>query len=230
MVTDILIPLIAGFGGTLLGIRHSEHSQKKEYKSLLLLLVQEYMLLLSRSTMYYKQFIDGSVSFSSLFQLSDNNTFLRLSQVSDNTHCIRVVLELKSDFFQVVRHVQRASEHMSKFIDEQVEGHKPLADEEFKKAKHAQSMAMIFFVGDAAIDGHFHRNRYGQYIDKIKVLLDELQKLNSEETRWKFYSRKQVLDRYVKSETTKLEQIREKIRLVREKEEIFYNKAKPEQN
>jgi hypothetical protein len=230
MVTDILIPLIAGFGGTLLGIRHSDLSQKKEYKSLLLLLVQEYMLLLSRSTMYYKQFVDGPVSFSSLFQLSDNNTFLRLSQVSDNTDCIRVALELKADFFQVVRHVQRASEHMSKVIDEQVKGHKPLADEEFKKAKHAQSMAMNFFVGDQTIDGQFHRNRYEQYIDKIKVLLYELQILNAKKTYLQLYSRKRVLDIFVKDESIKLEQIREKIRLIREKEEILYNKSRSAQH
>jgi len=230
MVTDILIPLIAGFGGSLLGIRHSERSRKNEYKSLLLLLIQEYMLLLGRSTMYYNQFVDGPVSFSSLFQLSDNNTFLKLAQVSDNTDCIKVALELKADFFQVVRHVQRASEHMSKYIDEQVKGHKPLADEEFKKAKSWQSMAMNFFVGDQAIDGHFHRNRYGQYIEKITVLLDELKRLNSERTYWIFHSRKKVLDRYVKSEITKLEQMREKIRLIREKEEILYNEAESKQH
>lgn len=83
MSKGIIIPLIAGFGGSLLGIKHTKIAQEKEYKSLLLLLIQKYTLLLERSTMYYKQFIDGPVSFSSLFQLSDNNTFLKLSQVSE---------------------------------------------------------------------------------------------------------------------------------------------------
>ena len=55
MIFDIIIPLVAGFGGTLLGIRHTELSPKKEYKSVLLLLIQEFILLLERSTMHYYQ-------------------------------------------------------------------------------------------------------------------------------------------------------------------------------
>ena len=99
-IFDIIIPLVAGFGGTLLGIRHTELSRKKEYKSVLLLLIQEFILLLERSTMHYYQFVKGHVHSSALFQISDNNTFLKLAQVCDNTECIKVALELKADFFQ----------------------------------------------------------------------------------------------------------------------------------
>ena len=224
MITDILIPIISGFGGTLLGIRHSDISQRKEYKSLLLLLIQEYMLLLERSTMYYKQFVDGPVSFSSLFQISDNNTFLRLSKVSDSTDCIKAALELKADFYQVMRHVQRASEHMSKYIDEQIKGHKVLADEELKKAKSAQSMAMNFYVGDLFVKGSFSRNKYEKYFDKIKILVSELKKLSYEKHFWTFHSRKNILKEYVRSESMKLELIHEKIQLIREKEQILFSK------
>ena len=225
MIFDIIIPLVAGFGGTLLGIRHTELSRKKEYKSVLLLLIQEFILLLERSTMHYYQFVKGPVHSSALFQISDNNTFLKLAQVCDNTECIKVALELKADFFQVERHVQRASEYMSKYIDEHVKGHAPLASEEFKKANYALSMAINFFVGDQIIDGNFYRNRFDRYIDKIFFLNEELRRINAKSAFSMFQFRRQVFVKFVESQTSKLEHIREKIKLIREKEEVLYNRA-----
>lgn len=224
MLGDIFTAIIAGLGGSILGVRYSEFVQKREYKALLVLLIQEYTLILDRSTTYYKVFVKGGDSFSSLFQLSDNNTFLKLVKVSDDIDCIKTSLKLKADFFQVEKHVLMYSKHLSKFIDLKAKGYEPLAVEEYNQALSFLSMAMNFFIGDKVADGKFQRKRFNRYIDKIIILINKLKSLNDKRINSIFYSKKKVIDTFINSELAKLEHIRYKIRLLREMEEIQFNK------
>ncbi|MGD8285902.1 MAG: hypothetical protein PVG08_17425, partial [Desulfobacterales bacterium] len=118
----ILIPLLVGLLAAYAGFKYYDILSFRQQKALLVLFIQEFTLLLRRASMYYRQYIEGPVSFSTLFETSDSSTFIKLSEVTDNIKIIETALMLKSDFFQVLRHAERASEAVNMLLSAEASG------------------------------------------------------------------------------------------------------------
>jgi len=166
-ISDILIPIIFGFFGVMGGIWYSSYVTYRQEKAVLVTLIQEFTLLIGRLTLYYTQYLnpERGVSYSTLFDLSDEASFIKLSEVARNKQIIQTALQLKADFFQVIRFADKASEAL-------IRGNQ-------KDALSAQSMALVFFLGDKIPGDKFKRDRYKEYIKKINILLNHLQELNT---------------------------------------------------
>ena len=179
MIANIIVPLIAGFGGVYLGIRYSELITKRQEKAALVLILQEYYMLLKRTTMYYEQMLKQKVSFSTLFEISDSSTFNKLVEVCKDNKIIKTVLRLKANFFQVVRYANKASESMALSNVAAASGNEKVAVSKQKEALFAQSMAITFFAGDLLVGGEFSRERHREYIQYFNTLLKYLQEINT---------------------------------------------------
>lgn len=101
VIVSIFIPIFTAFLGAWLGSIYHAFVLNRQEKAILVLLVQEFMLLLKRTKMYYGQMINGGISFSALFEASDPSTLVKLAEVSKNSEVIKKVIRLKADFFRL---------------------------------------------------------------------------------------------------------------------------------
>jgi len=165
IIINIIIPLIVGFLGVFAGIWYSAYVSYRQEKAILVLLIREFTLLINRTTMYYEQYLNNEISYSTLFSISDSSTFIKLAEVTKNKEIVEAALKLKADFFQVIRHADEASELLNQ--NKGVE------------ALNSQSKALVFFLGDVYSKDEFKRIRYKRYLERVNFLLNYLHELNS---------------------------------------------------
>jgi hypothetical protein len=229
-LASFVTALFAAIIGALLGIKYSSLISNRQEKAILVLLLQEFTMLLSRTTTYYEQSLNGNVSFSTLFEVSDSSTFTKLAELEKNSEIIKTALKLKADFFQVVRYANKASECIAQKKMAEVSGNDELAKRKKEEASFAQAIALIFFLGDVYDNKvGFARNRYKTYIGNISLILYYLQELN---TPPKFESfmlnlippfRNEIrsADEFIAEYRKQLEGQKEKLDLLREKEKLL---------
>jgi hypothetical protein len=127
----------------------------------ILLFVQEFMLLFRRCTMYYEQMLNGSISFSTLYEATDTGTLEKLTEIISDHNVLKTIIKIKADFFQVIRWAHRASRPETINAD-------------------AQSKAVVFFMGDVKTpEGSYGRNRYKNYKENILLVIGYLETLNN---------------------------------------------------
>jgi len=158
---ETILNLIIGLGAAIIGagsvILYNTHMTNREKKALVLVFAKEFMLLFKRCSMYYEQSLKGAISFSTLFQSTDSATLTKLAEVAPNVSVVETIVELKADFFQVIRWADWAS------MTDPV----------------AQSKLIAFFMGGLhADDKSLDRKGYREKLAGIREVLDYLQKLN----------------------------------------------------
>lgn len=217
--------LSAVIGGSLVVIYHHHISNRQE-KALLVLFIQEYILLLHRCTMYYRQMLTKKVSYSTLFSISDASSFTKLAEVIKDNRIIETVLGLKANFFQVIRYADRASQSIANYNILTGQKQRQLA---LQNALNAQSTAIVFFVGEVHKKGKFYRREFENFIQKITLLLDYLEKINSPNIFMqllincfpKLKVQRNSVDRFITGCRGELDLRKEILELLRQKEELL---------
>jgi hypothetical protein len=240
VLISLVISLAAVFFGAWLGSKYDGYVSNRQEKAILVLLIQEFSLLIKRTKMYYRQMLGPGVSFSTLFESSDASTFVKFAEVSKNSETIKRALKLKSDFFQVIRHANRASEAaaQSNFL-QRISKSEPKqtartklenqAAQKMIEAKLAQGTAVTFFMGERKKGDRFGRERCRDYIDNVQYLLDYLEDLNSSSRITEFLiifmprirKEKGSVESFVTSQKESLALIEEILELLIEKEKLL---------
>jgi hypothetical protein len=231
----ILIPFLVGLLAAYGGIKYSDFVSLRQQKAILVLFIQEFTILLRRGSMYYQQYLEGPVTFSTMFASSDASTFNKLAEVTDNVKIIETALMLKSDFFQVLRYAERSSEAVSTLLYAEASGDKDLAEQASGKARLAQQMALNYFMGDLLVNGRFHRYKHENYVSNINLLIDYLERINTPfrlkglliSITPRLKRKKEDIELFIENRRKELSLLREKLDLLREKEkrQVFTEKA-----
>ena len=146
----ILMPLGSALLGGLVGagvtIWFSRRQARKEYRSLILAFCSELVLAYERCVMYYAQAKkpQPEVSYSALFSFTDSSALSKFASVCPKPEVVAEIIELKSMYFQIQRHVEEAARfavESSRSADQKE--HQDLIN----KASHAQGTALAFFRG-----------------------------------------------------------------------------------
>jgi hypothetical protein len=143
---NILLPLVSailgGLAGAGISIYYSRRQAKQEYRSLILSFCSEMVSIFWRCVKYYKQSKTGEISYSALFSFTDSSTLAKFASVCKKPEVVAAIVELKSMYFQVQRHV----EEVSRFAVEGSRTSTPSEkDDLMKKAACAQGTALAFF-------------------------------------------------------------------------------------
>ncbi len=146
MTINVVLPLVSavlgGLAGAGISIYYSRRQARQEYRSLILSFCSEMVSIFWRCVKYYKQSKTGEISYSALFSFTDSSTLAKFASVCKKPEVVAAIVELKSMYFQVQRHVEEASRFA-------VEGSRASApnekDDLMKKAARAQSTALAFF-------------------------------------------------------------------------------------
>ena len=186
LLIENITVLLAGVLGVCLLLAWNVYVRKTQEKALLQSFIQEFLLLYKRCAMYYYQMNKGSISYSTLFEISDAGMVAKLAEVTNEPHVIETVMKLKADFFQVIRWAHMMSKEVKTTIwrtenDPNASNGKIRIKETttvLAPNPEAQSKAMVFFVGEATSEHNF-RKRHRDYRDKICALLNHLEMLNS---------------------------------------------------
>ncbi len=144
----VLIPLasaiLGGLAGAGISVYFSKRQAIQEYRALILSFCSEMLAVFERCVMYYRQSKTGEVSYSSLFSFTDASALSKFASVCKKPEVVAAIIELKSVYFQVQRHVEEASRFA-------LEGTRTSDSEEkqvlMTKAAHAQGTALAFFLG-----------------------------------------------------------------------------------
>jgi hypothetical protein len=258
VLLSIIIPILTALLGAWGGRKYDAFVLNRQEKAILVLFLQEFALLLCRTKLFYKQMIDGGISFSTLFEASDASTFVKLAEVSKNSRVIDRALKLKADFFQVIRYANKASEAAAKAnslqtaveartkeletaratqvkINAAIKEEKQAVTQYWIEAKIARGMAINFFMGDRQAGGVFKRNRYADYIENMKYIINYLESLNSYSPIFLYLlnftprirKEKQALDDLVSLRREELTLIKEILELLREKERTSLEGNRP---
>jgi hypothetical protein len=232
MLISILVGLVAGLVGTWLGIKYVALASDRQEKSLLVLLVKEFSVLLKRATNHYEEFLKEEGSYLNMFESFDPSVFTNLAELTKNTGVIEAALELKADFGEVARYANKASDAMVKRELAQKSGDYNLAEQKFKEARGAQELTMLFFVGEIEDKEGFARYRYHAFIANLLALLDHLDNLASASRPMGFVmqfvpelrSETLSLRRFVGQSKAELKLLKEKLDLLREMEKLLHAK------
>jgi len=110
---NILIPFISailgGLAGAGISIYFSKRQATQEYRPLILSFSSEMVSTFWRCVKYHKQYNSGEISYSSLFSFTDASILSRFASVCKKPEVVAAIIELKSMYFQVQRHVEEAS-------------------------------------------------------------------------------------------------------------------------
>jgi len=175
----VAIGICSGILGGFLVVVYNTITSARQEKAILVILIEECILLLQRATNYYRQSLQNNVSFSTLFEISDSSTFIKFAEVGKNNKIIETSLKLKADFFQVIRYTHKASDAIAESQMASASGDLDMKAQKEKEARTAQSLALVFFVGDSYYgDGTFNRKRYEEFVSSIQFLLDYLKERN----------------------------------------------------
>lgn len=165
---DILLALISAVLGGLAGagitIYYQRQQMEQEYRSLILSFCSEFVGAFKRCVNYYRQSRQGEVSYSALFSFTDASAFSIFASVSKNPEVVTAIIELKSMYFQIQRHVEEAanfalqsSRTSDTFTQQDI----------MRKAIHAQGTALAFF-----------HSSYDEIEKKTALIVVEAQKVS----------------------------------------------------
>lgn len=166
-----------------------ERRQKNEYRSLLVSFVHELEEDYHRCVLYHTQRQEGSVSFSAIFDFNDASTLSRIASLAENPMIIDAIMFLKKQYFQVGRHVEKASWLATDFdkkimeikikapnfklkntrIPAKISKDVKEARKLYEEASRARERALGFFLGA----GH-DRITYPKIVDSTGLLINEL--------------------------------------------------------
>jgi hypothetical protein len=239
LIRDFTV-LLAGVLGVCLLLAWNVYVRKTQEKALLQTFIQEFLLLYKRCTMYYGQMTTGAISYSTLFEISDAGMVTKLAETTNEPPIIETVMQLKADFFQVVRWAHM----MSKAVETTVWRTEPDPNNPNRKIRikqtttisapdpEAQSKAMVFFVGEATSTDNF-RETYKDYRKKISALLDYLEQLNSKRDYGylpliidRIRGRTTALKKLIDDSRVSLDESTEQIEKVREKERQVWERER----
>ncbi len=127
-----------------LSIRRS----KSERRSLMVAFCYEFVESYGRCVGYLGQRVDGEVSYSMLYSFTDASVLARYAGVCADPKVIRAIMELKSSFFQIGRHVEHASAAAQQIAYTREDKDKE-KESLGRAASFAQSIALAFFQDHA---------------------------------------------------------------------------------
>jgi hypothetical protein len=112
-IVILLITLFAAATGAIVGVAMSNYYVKKrsdqEYIALILAFCTEMVSLFCRCVMYYNQSKKRVTSYSALFSFTDSTALSKFASVCQKPAVVAAIVELKSRYFQIQRHVEEAS-------------------------------------------------------------------------------------------------------------------------
>lgn len=137
-------------------------------KALLMAYVTELVELFARTVMYYNQRLEHGISYSALYQVSEENMLSGFAGVVDHPRVIHAIVRLKERYFQIQRHIIEASKLATEYSvqgarhqmlldqygpkDKRVKKAQDLSQEAIIRARHAQGRAIAFFAFEEMID------------------------------------------------------------------------------
>jgi hypothetical protein len=166
-VIQIFAALISGgLAGAIVNIYFTKRQSKKELRSLSLAFASELTLAFVRCVKYYEQSRKPEVSYSGLFDFTDSAILSRFAVVNTQPEIVAAIVDLKSHYFQIRRHVEEASKFAAQ-ANRLAEDEK---DKErlMKAAIHAQGTALAFFFSS-----------YEDIVMKTGLILEEAKKISS---------------------------------------------------
>jgi hypothetical protein len=144
----ILMPLftaiLGGLAGAGISIWFSRRQVRKEYSSLILAFCSELVSVFERCVMYYAQIKKKEVSYSALFSFTDSSALSKFASVCQKPEVVAGIIELKSMYFQIQRHVEEAARFA---VEASRSGDEKEKQDLMVKAVHAQGTALAFFHG-----------------------------------------------------------------------------------
>lgn len=149
-ISSIAIPLVAALIGALtygfLQAIQSRRQSRREYRSLILAFAYELTLAFERCVIYYGQATRGEVSYSALFAFTDASSLVRLASVASGPEVVAAIVDLKSIYFQIGRHVEQAAIYATEA--DQIAENSEQKIRLRQAAHHAQGVALAFFRGN----------------------------------------------------------------------------------
>jgi hypothetical protein len=167
--TVITSILFGGLAGALFTTIYQKKRSKNIYRSLLTVYSVEFVNAFERCITYYKQiYSNNEISYSAIFEFSDESFLARFAEVCENISLIKAVVNLKLDYFQIVRHV----EQISHFVIES-EGLQPDEDISYRaKARQAE-------IHRRAAIGFF-QSSYDRILESTEAILEATHKANKD--------------------------------------------------
>ncbi len=169
----IFVPIIAVLIGVLAGavinIYLTRRQSTKELMSLILAFASELTLAFERCVMYYEQARKGQVSFSELFDFTDASILSRFATVNTQPEVLAAIIDLKSTYFQIGRHVEDAARFAAE-ANRLAKGKSKKAGKLMEAARHAQGTALAFFLGSD--------ERYEKTVKETEIILDAAKKIS----------------------------------------------------
>ncbi|MDO9530059.1 MAG: hypothetical protein Q7J27_13010 [Syntrophales bacterium] len=143
----ILLPAIisiffGGFAGAIVTIIYSRRKASKEFSSLIVAFCVELVSAFERCVTYCLQLKKGEISYSTLFDFTNESTLSKFASVSQKPDIIVAIVDLKSKYFQIGRHVSEAA---NLAMQGACAPDKEEQDRLMKSARQAQGTAIAFF-------------------------------------------------------------------------------------
>lgn len=142
-IASVISAIIGGFAGAGICIWYSRKQARQEYRSLILAFCSELVSTFHRCVMYYEQAKTSGVSYSALFSFTDASALSKVASVCQEPEVVASIIELKSKYFQIQRHVEEAARYA-------VEERRAFTEHEkaelWTKARLAQGTAVGFFL------------------------------------------------------------------------------------
>lgn len=166
VIAQIIASIIGGgLAGAVVNIYFTRRQSKKELKSLILAFASEFIFAFVRCVKYYEQSRKQEISFSGLFDFTDASILSRFAVVNTQPEVVAAIMDLKSHYFQIRRHVEDAG----KFA---VQANRLAEDEKdreklMRAAVHAQGTALAFFFSS-----------YEDIVQKSSLILEEAKKIS----------------------------------------------------
>jgi len=154
-----------GLAGALVNIYFNRKQSKKELKSLILAFASEFTFAFVRCVKYYEQSKKQEISFSGLFDFTDASILSRFAVVNTQPEVVAAIMDLKSHYFQIRRHVEEAGRfaaQANRLAEDEKDREKLM-----RAAIHAQGTALAFFFSS-----------YQDIERKTSVILEEAKKIN----------------------------------------------------
>ena len=171
--------IVSALIGALAVILYYQYRVRQQKKSLIVVFATELVLVFERCILYLEQANRNEISYSALFQATDSTAISTLASVTNNPDVVRAIVELKAIYFQIARHVERASEYTTRseeiFVPLKTSRDLDLIRMEESKKKElqqkahiAQSMALGFF-----------KSGYHRILKCTQQVINEAQRISS---------------------------------------------------
>lgn len=168
----IFVPIIAALIGALtaglINICSTRRQSGRELRSLILAFASELTLAFERCVMYYEQARKGEISFSGLFDFTEASILSRFATVNTQPEVVTAIIDLKSTYFQIGRHVEEAARFAAQ-ANRLAKGENEKA-KLMKAASLAQGTALAFFLGS--------KERYERTVEETALIIDAANKIS----------------------------------------------------